>query len=594
MTSGGVPADGVTRRAVLRGAAAAGAVALVDPGALIDPGRAVASGPARGEGGGGAHPGGAGSSRVFSSWVGGLAAGRESAPIVAPRVFSLAGVEWSGGGSRSEAARIELRSRSAGGDWSRWVLASVLGHGPDRPADGDERFGEPVWTGPADQVQLRSAGSLAGVRVHFVAVPAVAGGAAATAEAAQAMPLAQPILEAGPGQPPIIARLAWARGQAHPVHLPEFGTIELGFIHHSDGTNGYSAGQVPGILLGIFDYHVYVRGFWDIAYNFAIDAFGRIWEARAGGIDQPVIGAHAGGYNNESTGMVVLGDFMDVVPAAAAIAASERLLAWKLSLHGVPTLGRVTVEVDPSGAIYTPFAPGAHVSLPRVAGHRDGCTTSCPGNAFYAQIPSMRPRIAGLAGTPARLTVSALAAPAGAGTSAVVGGRLVGVADDGAPGGGGAGGGIAGAPIELQSVGEHGVATTIASATTDSAGGWSVTLTAGQNVMLRALHSPFPAAVSDVVALSVEPVVTLNLVSAAPVSVSGTISPTGPRVTVDLYRVSGGRRHLVASKHVAVVGGAFATGFGSRKPGQYVAVARTAATARFVGGASPAVAVTVA
>jgi hypothetical protein len=560
MTSGEVPADGVTRRAVLRGAAVAGAAVLVDPA------RGLASAGAQG----------GGPARVFSSWVGSLAAGRESAPILAPRVFSLAGVQWSG----SDAARVELRSRSGGGDWSRWVLASVLGHGPDAPAAGDERFGEPVWTGPADQVQLRSATSLSGVRLHFVAVPPVAGG---LARVAQAMPLAQPILDAGPGQPPIIARSAWARGQAHPVHLPEFGTIKLGFIHHSDGTNGYSAAQVPGILLGIFDYHVYVRGFWDIAYNFAIDAFGRIWEGRAGGIDQPVIGAHAGGYNDESTGMVVLGNFMDVVPAAAAIAASERLLAWKLSLHGVPTLGRVTVEVDPDGAIYTPFAPGAHVSLPRVAGHRDGCTTSCPGNAFYAQIPSMRPRIAGLAGSANRLTIAAPAAPVGAGGSVVVGGRLAGLGGDG----------VTGAPIELQSVGVHGVATTIAGATTDGAGGWSVSLTPVENVMLRALYSVAPAAVSDVVALSVAPIVTLALVSSAPVSVSGTVSPAGPGVTVDLYRVVGGRRHLLASKRVAVVGGAFSAEFGSRRPGEYVAVARTAATARYVAGASPALAVTV-
>ena len=30
------------------------------------------------------------------------------------------------------------------------------------------------------------------------------------------------------------------------------------------------------MLLAIFDYHRYVRGFNDIAYNFIIDAFGRI------------------------------------------------------------------------------------------------------------------------------------------------------------------------------------------------------------------------------------------------------------------------------------------------------------------------------
>jgi len=549
----------------------AGAAALIDPGALLDPAGALARPPAQG----------GGFAKVFSRPVGSLRAGRESNPIIASQVFSLVGVQWSG----AEEARIELRARSVGGAWSPWVPASILGHGPDRAPAGDERFGEPVWTGPADQVQLRSAVAVSGVRLHFVDLPAGALGGVGDASAAQALPLAQPILQTGPGQPPIIARQAWAQGHAPPQHLPVFATIKLAFVHHSVTANGYSAGEVPGILLGIFAYHVYVRGYWDIAYNFAVDEFGRIWEARAGGIDQPVMGAHAGGYNAESTGMVVLGNFMDVVPSPAALGALEHALAWKLSLHGVPTLGRVIVEVEPSGAVYTRFAPGAHVSLPRVAGHRDGCTTSCPGNALYARLPSMRPQIAGLAGTPARLRIySAPAAPVTAGAGTSIGGLLTNLQ----------GGGLAGAPIELQSVGPHGVATTIATTMTDGNGAFSFTLTPAQNVMLRVLCQPAPAAVSDVVAVSVVPVLTLSLVSSSPVAVTGTISPAGPPVTVDLYRLAGGHRRLVASRRAPAPGGAFNAAFGGRKPGAYVVVARTAATARYVAGAAPGVPVTVA
>ena len=145
------------------------------------------------------------------------------------------------------------------------------------------------------------------------------------------------------------------------------------------------------MLLAIFDYHKFVRNFFDIGYNFVIDAFGRIWEARAGGIDEPVVGAQAGAYNEESTGVAVLGTFTSVVPPQAAITALEHLLAWKLALHGVPALGRVMVVVDPADAFYTPFRPGAHVMLPRVAGHRDGDLTGCPGTAFYDRLPAIRP-----------------------------------------------------------------------------------------------------------------------------------------------------------------------------------------------------------
>ena len=218
------------------------------------------------------------------------------------------------------------------------------------------------------------------------------------------------MLDAGPGQPPIIARSAWAHG-AGPAAPPAFGTIKLAFVHHTDNANGYSAGEVSAMLLAIYDFHRYVRGWDDIGYNFVIDAFGRIWEARAGGIDQAVIGAQAGGYNAVSTGVAVLGTFTDVSPSQAAIDALEHLLAWKLSLHGVPARGDVTVEVDPAAAFYTPFAPGAHVSLPRVAGHRDGDTTDCPGNVLYGQLPGIRPVIERLAGSPAALSTERLRHP---------------------------------------------------------------------------------------------------------------------------------------------------------------------------------------
>ena len=305
--------NGLTRRAVMRGAAVAGAASLARPAA--------------GLGLAGKAPG------VFSRTVGSLAG--ESGAIAAPQSFALVGVQW----TAPQQATIELRTRRAGdGAWSRWATASVLGHGPDRPGPQTRsaQFGEAIWTGPADYVQLRSTGRVEGVRLHFVAATPAPHGQAATARAAQALPLAQPVLDAGPGQPPIIARGAWAQGHAPPSHVPLYGTVKLAFVHHSETPNGYSAAEVPSILRSIFVYHRYVRGYFDIAYNFAIDEFGRIWEARAGGVDLPVIGAHAGGYNQESTGMVVLGSFMNIVPSAAAIGALEQLLAWKLSLHGVP------------------------------------------------------------------------------------------------------------------------------------------------------------------------------------------------------------------------------------------------------------------
>jgi N-acetylmuramoyl-L-alanine amidase len=560
--TGSRAAGDLTRRALLAGAAAAGAVSLTRPSDSLA------------------------SALAWPDQISGRCVGSvrgESAVLAAPRRFALVAVQWAG----PARAVIELRTRAGDGGWSRWAVASVLGHGPDRdpgataePGPGTARgageeplFGEAIWTGPADQVQLRSDRDVRGVRLHFVSAALPRAGFAATA-----VPLARPVLDAGPGQPPIISRIAWAHRAAPPRIPALYGSVRLAFIHHTETPNGYSRADVPAMLISIYRFHRFVRGWNDIGYNFAIDTFGRIWEARAGGIDEAVVGAQAGAYNTVSTGVAVLGSFTDVVPPAAAIDALERLLAWKLSLHGVPARGRVTVEVDPADAFYTPFAPGAHVSLPRVAGHRDGDATSCPGDAFYARLPSMRPRVAALAGTPARITLVAEPAVVTPGAQVTLSGHLRRLAGPSIPG----------AAVEVQRVTPRG-ATTLATATTGADGSWSAVLAATATLLVRALHRLAPAATSGVVALAVAPALTLRLDSASPLRVSGTVSPAKRSVTIDLYALVGGRRRLVASKRVAVTRGRFAAHIRTHRRGPSLLIARTAADAHNAAGASPPV-----
>ncbi len=534
----------LTRRAVLAGAAGAGAASLLEPVAgLADSLRAPRA--------------------VFGRWVGSVVV--QSPPLHVSRRFSLVGVEW----HAPPAVRIELRARVDGGAWSLWAPASTLGHEPDRPTARGRLFGEPVWTGPADYVQLRASRPLTGVRLHFVADSRLG-----AAHDAAAPPLATPVLDAGPGQPPIIARTGWAQNKA-PHAPPLYGNVKLAFVHHTVNPNGYTADEVPAMLLAIFQYHRYVRGFFDIAYNFVIDAFGRIWEARAGGIDLPVLGAHAGGYNAQSTGVAVLGDFMSVVPAPAAIDALAHLLAWKLSLHGLPTTGKVTVVVAPSDYFYTPFGPGAHVSLPRIAGHRDGDTTDCPGDAFYAQLPSIRPVAQALAGKPAMVTLTGGPSSVIAGAPIVLSGRLTTLV----------GSALAREPIEVQQVsaaGEH----TIATGTTGADGSWSATVTLSPNATLRALHRPAPATTSELVRISVAPAVTLSVDSLSPLRLSGAVSPPKPTVTIDAYARASGQRRPLRTERVTVARGRFSATIALGRAGSYTLVARTSADARNVAGAS--------
>jgi hypothetical protein len=354
-------------------------------------------------------------------------------------------------------------------------------------------------------------------------------GASALAELA-ALDQLVPALPAGAGQPPIIAREAWAQGGCTPRVAPAYGAVELAFVHHTENPNGYSPGEVAAMLRSIFFFHRDGRGWNDIGYNFVVDRFGRIFEARAGGVEEPVIGAQAGGYNYRSTGVAVLGEYGALQISDPARSALARLLAWKLSLHGVPIEGRVTVRVDPAGAVYSRFPANSRVSLPRVAGHRDADSTNCPGDALYGELASIRAAAARLQGRPARLTLllepPQAGQPGSAGATQREVGRLVGrlaFLDDE----GGIGRPIGDVPIELQARevrrrGELVRERTLARAQTAADGSWSLALyeapAAGESpkatVWLRALcpgARGVPAAVS-------EPLRVTGAVSFAPAS----------------------------------------------------------------------------
>lgn len=348
--------------------------------------------------------GGPPSPTLAQRWLGTLTATVETVELASPA--DLVGVEWQG----SAQEHISLRFRARDGRWSSWVSAGTNGHGPDVRPQTDRQVGEPIWTGGTTSVQIRAAGRASDAKLHLVNVDGSAeadrgGRTAAPLALTASLPLATPNLSAGAGQPPIIARKAWARGMAAPKVTPEYGAVEMAFVHHTENPNGYTAGAVPAMLRAIYVFHRYVNGWNDIGYNFVIDLYGRVFEARAGGIDEPVVGAQAGGYNLFSTGIAVLGTFSSVPISKAARDALEKLLAWKLSLHGVPAQGRVTVKVNPAGASYSRFPANARVSLPRIAGHRDGDATECPGNVLYGELPAIRAGVQRLAPNPTRATL---------------------------------------------------------------------------------------------------------------------------------------------------------------------------------------------
>ena len=227
--------------------------------------------------------------------------------------------------------------------------------------------------------------------MHFVSVPA-AGRRSPVARAA-----ASPKQQAAPGTPPtIIPRAAWGGDSVPPRSPPAYGVVQLGFVHHTVTANDYTPDQSASMVLGIAKYHRDTNGWNDIGYNFVVDQYGQVFEARAGGVEQAVIGAQAQGYNSQSTGVAVLGTFTGVPIPEAAMAAITQLLGWKLTRHGVPCEGGLTI-ISGGGSLNR-YSSGTPVAMQRISGHRDGDSTECPGDALYAQLPELRRRAAGLAG----------------------------------------------------------------------------------------------------------------------------------------------------------------------------------------------------
>jgi hypothetical protein len=316
--------------------------------------------------------------------------GATSRVLHAPRRFDLLGVR----GPDAARGRFEVRVRRRGGPWSPWVRLAVHGdHAPDTGTG--ERASDPVWAGGCDELQLRSSRRLRGpLRVHFVAVPA-ARGRVPRARAAAADPKRQ--FPTQPGTPPpIVPRSAWGADSVPPRSAPDYGVVQMAFVHHTVTANDYAPEQSAAIVLGIAKYHRDTNGWNDIGYNFLVDQYGQVFEGRAGGVEQAVVGAHAQGYNSQSTGVAVLGTFSDAPIPEAAVAAIAQLLGWKMSLHGVPCEGGLTI-VSGGGSLNR-YPSGTPVAMQRISGHRDGDKTECPGNALYAQLPVLRRRAAGRAG----------------------------------------------------------------------------------------------------------------------------------------------------------------------------------------------------
>ena len=218
-------------------------------------------------------------------------------------------------------------------------------------------------------------------------VPPTGGGATAGAE---------------PAGPKLHGRNEWAPGGwrsdvsgcgSAPYVMPQ---LRFAVVHHTVNANTYGSGDVPGMLAAMYRYHTDGRGWCDIAYQVIIDRFGRVWQGRSGDLKANVMGGHSKGFNTDSVGIALLGQYdpgsspAAARPTSAEISALESTLAWKLAINGINPRGWVTVTSNGS----TKYAAGTRVTIPTINGHLDTSLTGCPGDYVYDLLPQIRSRVA--------------------------------------------------------------------------------------------------------------------------------------------------------------------------------------------------------
>ena len=171
---------------------------------------------------------------------------------------------------------------------------------------------------------------------------------------------------------------------------------------------------MPEQLRSFYGYHVGPKGWPDIAYNFLVDAYGGVWEGRAGSLHSPVKGDATGGSQGFAQLACFIGDHQTAPPTAAAQSAMVQLLAHLASTYRISTAPGATASFISRGSNRWPA--GKHVVARTISGHREMSETACPGDAAFALIPTWRKRAHAL--VPVRKPAARLVVATSAATSA--------------------------------------------------------------------------------------------------------------------------------------------------------------------------------
>ncbi|MFJ2835725.1 N-acetylmuramoyl-L-alanine amidase [Nocardia sp. NPDC087230] len=297
----------------------------------------------------------------------------------------------------------KLRARQLDGNWGPWYDADPVDTRATDQTPADAPTGtEPIYVGETTAVQMLVtrkpvAGADHSDPAHLTEAalkailinPGRAAIDAGLTDVAAALP---------GGGPKVITRAQWGADESIRCEEPTYDDGVGGItVHHTAGRNDYSRAESAGIVRAIYAYHAETLGWCDIGYNALVDQYGQIFEGRYGGLDRAVQGAHAGGFNENTAGVALMGNYETETPSNESINAIGKFIGWRSKIAGIDPEGHTTMYSE--GTEFTPYAQDEAVDLPTVFAHRDVGNTDCPGDAAYALMDRIRGIAAGNSST---------------------------------------------------------------------------------------------------------------------------------------------------------------------------------------------------
>ena len=191
------------------------------------------------------------------------------------------------------------------------------------------------------------------------------------------------------GMPRVVSRAGWGADESKRCMGPDYDDgVKALTLHHTAGSNNYTKADAAAQVRGIYHYHAQNLGWCDIGYNALVDKYGTIYEGRYGGLDKAVQGAHVGGFNTNTWGISMIGNYETTAPTEAMLNSVAEIAGWKAAISNINPKG--STDLVSGGFNGSRFPAGTVAHVPTFHGHNDLHYTACPGKYTVARWGDIR------------------------------------------------------------------------------------------------------------------------------------------------------------------------------------------------------------